>query len=109
MSSTALKTRFVSSLTGLLHLGNVHAALFSALYAHHCCGGFVMRSEDTDQQRSRMNTVPPCKKISAAWLWSGKKVRVPRWTRSGACWAKDGYAAVSRRLRTCAKDYKHKS
>jgi nondiscriminating glutamyl-tRNA synthetase len=53
MNSIAAKTRFAPSPTGLLHLGNVRTALFSALYARHSEGAFVLRIEDTDQQRSQ--------------------------------------------------------
>jgi nondiscriminating glutamyl-tRNA synthetase len=47
-----IKTRFSPSPTGLLHLGNVRAALFSALYAKQHNGHFILRIEDTDALRS---------------------------------------------------------
>lgn len=47
-----IKTRFSPSPTGLLHLGNVRAALFSALYAKQKKGHFILRIEDTDATRS---------------------------------------------------------
>jgi nondiscriminating glutamyl-tRNA synthetase len=47
-----IKTRFSPSPTGLLHLGNVRAALFSALYAKKANGKFILRIEDTDAARS---------------------------------------------------------
>ena len=47
-----LKTRFCPSPTGLLHLGNLRTALFSALLAKSRNGCFLLRIEDTDQQRS---------------------------------------------------------
>ncbi len=47
-----LKTRFCPSPTGLLHLGNLRTALFSALWATSRKGCFLLRIEDTDQQRS---------------------------------------------------------
>lgn len=47
-----IKTRFSPSPTGMLHLGNVRAALFSALYAKKMAGTFILRIEDTDQARS---------------------------------------------------------
>lgn len=47
-----IRTRFAPSPTGLLHLGNVRAALFSSLYAMNCHGKFVLRIEDTDIARS---------------------------------------------------------
>lgn len=47
-----VRTRFSPSPTGLLHIGNVRAALFSALYAKHTNGFFLLRIEDTDAVRS---------------------------------------------------------
>ncbi len=49
-----LKTRFAPSPTGFLHLGNARTALFSALYARGQGGRFVLRIEDTDRERSRL-------------------------------------------------------
>ena len=48
-----LKTRFCPSPTGLLHMGNLRTALFSALLAKSRNGCFLLRIEDTDQQRSQ--------------------------------------------------------
>jgi glutamyl-tRNA synthetase len=47
-----IRTRFSPSPTGMLHLGNVRAALFSALYAEKNAGYFILRIEDTDVSRS---------------------------------------------------------
>lgn len=47
-----IKTRFSPSPTGMLHLGNVRAALFSVLYAKRHNGHFILRIEDTDALRS---------------------------------------------------------
>jgi nondiscriminating glutamyl-tRNA synthetase len=47
-----IRTRFSPSPTGFLHLGNVRAALFSALFSTRHQGVFVLRIEDTDQTRS---------------------------------------------------------
>jgi glutamyl-tRNA synthetase len=52
--NNTIKTRFAPSPTGLLHLGNVRTALFSALLAHHFQGIFLLRIEDTDQERSQL-------------------------------------------------------
>lgn len=46
------RTRFSPSPTGMIHLGNVRTALFSALYAEKEHGKFILRIEDTDVQRS---------------------------------------------------------
>jgi glutamyl-tRNA synthetase len=50
-------TRFAPSPTGLLHIGGVRTALFSWLYARHCAGKFILRIEDTDQDRSTEQAV----------------------------------------------------
>lgn len=47
-----IRTRFSPSPTGMLHLGNARAALFSALYALKEQGIFILRIEDTDAARS---------------------------------------------------------
>jgi glutamyl-tRNA synthetase len=52
-----IRTRFSPSPTGQLHLGNVRAALFSALYAKRADGYFLLRIEDTDAVRSEQKYV----------------------------------------------------
>lgn len=47
-----IRTRFSPSPTGMVHLGNARAALFSALYANQFEGVFLLRIEDTDHTRS---------------------------------------------------------
>lgn len=46
-----VRTRFAPSPTGGLHLGGVRTALFSFLYAKKHQGQFIIRIEDTDQNR----------------------------------------------------------
>ena len=45
--------RFAPSPTGLLHVGNIRAALFNWLFARRHGGEFVLRLDDTDTQRSK--------------------------------------------------------
>ena len=52
-----LKTRFAPSPTGYLHIGGARTALFSWLYARKHGGRFVLRVEDTDQERSTQESV----------------------------------------------------
>lgn len=52
-----VRTRFAPSPTGFLHVGGVRTALFSWLYARHHRGEFVLRIEDTDQERSTQESV----------------------------------------------------
>ena len=50
-------TRFAPSPTGFLHIGGARTALFSWLYARHHGGAFVLRIEDTDLERSTVESV----------------------------------------------------
>src|SRR5712671_268273 len=47
-----IRTRFAPSPTGLLHVGNARTGLFAWLFARQAGGAFIMRIEDTDQERS---------------------------------------------------------
>jgi glutamyl-tRNA synthetase len=55
--SKEMKTRFAPSPTGYLHIGGARTALFSWLYARKHGGKFVLRIEDTDLERSTMESV----------------------------------------------------
>ena len=48
---TQVKTRFAPSPTGRMHVGNLRTALYSYLIAKHAGGSFMLRIEDTDQER----------------------------------------------------------
>jgi len=50
-------TRFAPSPTGNLHLGSIRTALYSWLYARNKGGVFVLRIEDTDQERSTQEAI----------------------------------------------------
>src|SRR5579885_3841075 len=45
------RVRYAPSPTGFPHVGNIHTALFNWLYARHADGTFLLRIEDTDQDR----------------------------------------------------------
>lgn len=47
-----VRTRFAPSPTGIMHIGNVRAALLNYLFAKRTDGVFALRIEDTDQQRN---------------------------------------------------------
>ena len=47
-----VRVRFAPSPTGYLHIGGARTALFNWLFARHNKGIFLLRIEDTDQQRS---------------------------------------------------------
>src|SRR6056297_3575591 len=44
-------TRFAPSPTGFVHVGSHRTALYNYLYARHMGGRFILRIEDTDQNR----------------------------------------------------------
>ncbi|ODS32486.1 MAG: glutamyl-tRNA synthetase [Candidatus Scalindua rubra] len=50
--SLNVKVRFPPSPTGFLHIGGARTALYNWLFARHNDGKFILRIEDTDQQRS---------------------------------------------------------
>ncbi|MBR3929878.1 MAG: glutamate--tRNA ligase [Clostridia bacterium] len=47
----SVRTRFAPSPTGYMHLGNLRTALYTYLYAKRSGGSFILRIEDTDQER----------------------------------------------------------
>lgn len=48
---TIVRTRFAPSPTGLMHVGNLRTALYEYLIARSLDGRFILRIEDTDQER----------------------------------------------------------
>jgi len=49
--SKRIRTRFAPSPTGRMHVGNLRTALYEYLIAKHEGGDFILRIEDTDQER----------------------------------------------------------
>ena len=49
--SKKIRTRFAPSPTGRMHVGNLRTALYAYLIAKHEGGDFILRIEDTDQER----------------------------------------------------------
>ena len=47
-----VRVRFAPSPTGFLHIGGVRTALFNYLFAKKNKGTFLLRIEDTDEERS---------------------------------------------------------
>lgn len=50
--SNEVRVRFAPSPTGHLHIGGARTALFNYLFARHNNGKFIVRIEDTDQERN---------------------------------------------------------
>ena len=63
-----VRVRFAPSPTGMMHLGNVRAALINFLFAQQKQGTFVLRIEDTDAQRM---FDPEAQKIIEDLSWLG--------------------------------------
>ena len=63
-----VRTRFAPSPTGYLHIGGVRTALFNWLFARRHGGQFVLRIDDTDQQRNVAEALQP---ILDGFRWLG--------------------------------------
>src|SRR5580698_5369076 len=68
MSAMTVRTRFAPSPTGYLHIGGLRTALFSWLWARHTGGTFILRIDDTDQERNVEAALGP---IFRAFEWLG--------------------------------------
>lgn len=64
----SVRTRFAPSPTGYLHIGGVRTALFNWLFARSCGGQFILRIDDTDQQRNVDAALQP---ILDGFRWIG--------------------------------------
>jgi glutamyl-tRNA synthetase len=62
------RLRFAPSPSGYLHIGGARTALFNWLWARSQGGVFVLRVEDTDQERSSLDSV---RAILDAFRWLG--------------------------------------
>ncbi|MGB6042094.1 MAG: glutamate--tRNA ligase, partial [Pirellulales bacterium] len=63
-----IRTRFAPSPTGYLHIGGVRTALFNWLFARRHGGQFILRIDDTDQQRNVEEALQP---ILDGFRWLG--------------------------------------
>ena len=64
----SVRTRFAPSPTGFLHIGGVRTALFNWLLSRHYGGQFILRIDDTDQERHVEAAV---QKILDGFRWMG--------------------------------------
>ncbi len=71
MTSHRPRVRFAPSPTGDLHVGNARTALFNWLFAKRYGGDFILRIEDTDQERTspvfEKNILEDLKWLSIEW------------------------------------------
>ena len=68
MSARPVRTRFAPSPTGYLHIGGVRTALFNWLFARQHGGQFLLRIDDTDQERNVDEALAP---ILHGFRWLG--------------------------------------
>lgn len=66
--TATVRTRFAPSPTGYMHIGGMRTALFVWLWARHNSGTFILRIDDTDQQRNVEAALAP---IFRAFRWLG--------------------------------------
>lgn len=64
----SVRVRFAPSPTGFLHLGGARSALYNWLWARQQGGSFILRVEDTDQER---NTEASVQAIFDSMRWLG--------------------------------------
>lgn len=68
LSGAPVRVRFAPSPTGLLHIGGLRTALYNYLFARKHGGQFLLRIEDTDQERYVEEAEPD---ILASLAWAG--------------------------------------
>ena len=68
MTRPVVRTRFAPSPTGFLHIGSVRTAFFNWLYARKHRGQYLLRIDDTDQQRNVSEALAP---ILHGFRWLG--------------------------------------
>ncbi|MDB6452187.1 glutamate--tRNA ligase [Falsirhodobacter sp. 20TX0035] len=91
-------TRFAPSPTGFIHVGNLRTALMNWMIARKQGGQFILRLDDTDQERSKQEYVDALKE-DLEWLgltWDREERQSARLER---------YAEAAEDLRTKGKFY----
>jgi glutamyl-tRNA synthetase len=90
--------RFAPSPTGRLHIGNIRTALLNWLFARKGAGTFILRLDDTDKERSRVEYAAA---IREDLTWLGLV-----WTREERQSARlDRYAEAAERLKHSGRLY----
>ena len=93
-----MKLRFAPSPTGLLHVGNLRAALANWLVARRNGGAFILRLDDTDLERSKPEYAAAIEE-DLRWLGLDWDERVSQSDRL------DHYAAAAERLKASGRLY----
>lgn len=68
MTRPVVRTRFAPSPTGFIHIGSVRTAFFNWLYARKHGGKYLLRIDDSDQQRNVAEALAP---ILEGFRWLG--------------------------------------
>src|SRR3954447_20764760 len=90
--------RFAPSPTGRIHIGNARTALLNYVFARSQGGGFVLRFDDTDRERSREEFVQAIE-VDLTWLGIRPDATVRQSAREAL------YAAAAQRLRDIGRLY----
>jgi glutamyl-tRNA synthetase len=92
--------RFAPSPTGRIHIGNARTALLNYIFTRAQGGGFVLRFDDTDRERSREEFVQAIE-VDLAWLGVRPDVSVRESAREALYAAAAAKLRESRRLYPC--------
>ena len=98
MSTAPAAVRFAPSPTGLLHVGNLRLAVVNWLYARRTGGSFLLRLDDTDEERSRPEYAAA---IEADLTWMG--LTWDRFARESDRYGR--YDAVAAQLKAAGRLY----
>ena len=98
MTTSATVTRFAPSPTGYIHVGNLRTALMNHLIARQTGGTFILRLDDTDQERSKQEYIDG---LVADLAWLGIKYdRVEQQSKRMA-----RYAEAAEQLKAAGRFY----
>ena len=77
-----MRVRFAPSPTGHLHVGNVRTALFNWMLARGHDGTFILRVEDSDVERSTLDSDATILEDLDGWVLIGRGPGGPRFRRA---------------------------
>ena len=97
-----VRTRFAPSPTGYLHIGGVRTALFNWLFARQHGGQFILRIDDTDQQRNVEEALAADPRTACAG-WASTGTKGPRSAgRTRRTTSRSGRTAIRRPSTSCS-------
>ena len=92
----SVRVRFAPSPTGSLHVGGARTALFNYLFAKKRKGSFILRIEDTDQDRHQEEAV---RRLMESLLWLGLDWDEGPWLSNHSLSSKGDFAPYRQRDR----------